>query len=99
MTQVNGMTAGGAVEGSAAGADRELVIEHWIGGLRSSGDTGRWGTVYNPASGAASARVALANAADVDRAVRAASEAFGEWGRSGLGRRTNILFRFRELVL
>src|SRR5919202_4863794 len=73
-------------------------VEHWIGGRRVAGGSERSGTVYNPATGEATARVAFAGVADVDRAVAAAREAFASWSRAPLGRRTTILFRFRELV-
>src|SRR5919201_5845140 len=73
-------------------------IGHWIGGRAVGGQSDRVGTVYNPATGAPAAEVAFAAAEDVDRAVAAATEAFADWGRTALGRRSAILFRFRELV-
>ena len=54
--------------------------------------------VYNPASGQVIARVALAESADVDVAVRAAAEAFPGWAATSALRRARILSRFRELV-
>ncbi len=75
------------------------TIEHWIGGSHSAGGSGRHGEVFDPAVGAPQARVALADRADVDAAVRAAALAFETWGQSSLSQRTAILFRFRELVL
>ncbi|MEJ7811422.1 MAG: CoA-acylating methylmalonate-semialdehyde dehydrogenase [Gemmatimonadaceae bacterium] len=74
------------------------MVEHWIGGRRDAGESERHGTLYNPATGAPTARVPFASASDVDRAVAAAAGAFGDWSRSALGRRATILFRFRELV-
>jgi malonate-semialdehyde dehydrogenase (acetylating)/methylmalonate-semialdehyde dehydrogenase len=40
----------------------------------------------------------MSSAADVDHAVAAAAAAFRDWGRTALGRRTAVLFRFCELV-
>jgi len=54
--------------------------------------------VYDPATGEVARRVAFASTADVDRAVSAAREAFAVWGSASLARRTEVMFRFRELM-
>lgn len=54
--------------------------------------------MWNPATGEQQAWVALAEAADVDRAVRTPAQAFESWAQVSLSRRTKILFAFRELV-
>jgi malonate-semialdehyde dehydrogenase (acetylating)/methylmalonate-semialdehyde dehydrogenase len=74
------------------------TVEHWIGGKPVPGRSGRDATVWNPATGAEQARVALATADEVDDAVRTAAAAFTEWAQSSLSRRTKVLFAFRELV-
>jgi malonate-semialdehyde dehydrogenase (acetylating)/methylmalonate-semialdehyde dehydrogenase len=73
-------------------------LDHWIAGRRDHGVSDRTGTVYNPATGEATGEVPFATAADVDRAVAAASRAFESWSRTGLNKRATILFAFRELV-
>jgi len=75
-----------------------LCLDHWIAGQRDHGSSDRAGTVYNPATGEASAEVPFATVADVDRAVAAALAAFDGWSRTGLNKRATILFSFRELV-
>ena len=74
------------------------TIDHWVGGKTTSGDSTRRGRVWNPATGQQQAEVALASRADVDAAVRAASEAFVQWSQASLSQRTKVLFAFRELV-
>ena len=74
------------------------TITHWIAGKPWDGPVSRWGEVYNPARGETSARVALADASTVDRAVAAATEAGRSWARASLAARARILFAFRELV-
>ena len=74
------------------------TINHWIAGKPWDGPVERWGDVYNPARGEPSARVAFADAAVVDAAVTAATEAARSWGRTSLAARARILFAFRELV-
>src|SRR5258708_38997557 len=73
-------------------------IHHYIEGKRTEGMSGRWGDVYNPATGEKGCRVALAGAGDVDRAVRAAAAAFPAWAATPPLCRARILFKFRELL-
>ena len=74
------------------------TITHWIGGKPATDATGRTSPVWNPATGAQQAEVALASTADVDEAVRTAAAAFERWSQSSLSQRTKILFSFREIV-
>jgi malonate-semialdehyde dehydrogenase (acetylating)/methylmalonate-semialdehyde dehydrogenase len=73
-------------------------IEHWIDGKRVPSASGRTAPVFDPATGAQQAEVALANVAEVDDAVRSAKDAFFEWRRASLSRRSEVMFRFRHLV-
>src|SRR5205085_1165805 len=73
-------------------------IHHYIEGKRTAGASGRWGDVYNPATGEKSGRVAFAAAAEVDQAVKAAAAAFPAWAATPPLTRARILFKFRELL-
>ena len=73
-------------------------IHHYIEGKRAEGTSGRWGDVYNPATGEKSRRVAFAGAGEVDRAVRTAAAAFPAWAATPPLTRARILFKFRELL-
>src|SRR5712671_5872865 len=73
-------------------------IHHYIEGKRAEGTSGRWGDVYNPATGEKSRRVAFAGAGEVDKAVRAAAAAFPAWAATPPLTRARILFKFRELL-
>ena len=75
------------------------TITHWIDGKPWSGAAEQRGPVFNPASGAVSGEVALGGAAEVDEAVSAARQAFGEWRQTPLTRRQNIMFAYRELIV
>ena len=85
-----------ATEASHAGTNS--MTDHWIGGERFTGQSERSGPIYNPATGTTTGRVRFASVDDVDRAVAVAKEASVAWGRSALGKRATILFKFRELV-
>jgi malonate-semialdehyde dehydrogenase (acetylating)/methylmalonate-semialdehyde dehydrogenase len=73
-------------------------IEHWISGKRVQGASGRFGPVFNPATGEQAGSVALANAGEVDGAVAVARTAATEWGASSLSSRSATLFALRELI-
>ncbi|HMD75046.1 MAG TPA: CoA-acylating methylmalonate-semialdehyde dehydrogenase [Steroidobacteraceae bacterium] len=73
-------------------------VGHWIGGRHVLPAAARTAEVFNPAVGAVIARVALAEAADVDAAVRAAAAALPAWSATPSLRRARILSRFKELV-
>ncbi|NEC30061.1 CoA-acylating methylmalonate-semialdehyde dehydrogenase [Streptomyces sp. SID8111] len=74
------------------------TISHFIGGKPVEGTSGRFGPVWNPATGVQEKQVAFATADEVDAAVAAAKDAFTTWGASSLARRTAILFKYRELL-
>jgi malonate-semialdehyde dehydrogenase (acetylating)/methylmalonate-semialdehyde dehydrogenase len=80
------------------GASSAPLVGHWIDGALVIESGGRTGPVFDPATGAVQRRVALADAAVVDRAVRCARAAFPAWSQVPLARRTAIMFRFRELL-
>ena len=54
--------------------------------------------VYDPATGEVQFELALAEPADVDIAVSAASAAFEEWSQASVSRRAKVMFAFRELL-
>jgi malonate-semialdehyde dehydrogenase (acetylating)/methylmalonate-semialdehyde dehydrogenase len=74
------------------------TIGHWIDGRSAAGTSGRQAPVYNPATGRQTAVVDLASAAELDAAAESAAGAFPEWRSTPLSRRSEILFRFRNLV-
>jgi malonate-semialdehyde dehydrogenase (acetylating)/methylmalonate-semialdehyde dehydrogenase len=73
-------------------------INHWIGGARYVGESGRTGPVFNPATGEQTGEVDFAAAAEVDRAVEAAKQAFPAWRALSLSRRTELFFTIRRLL-
>jgi malonate-semialdehyde dehydrogenase (acetylating) / methylmalonate-semialdehyde dehydrogenase len=73
-------------------------IPHHVGGARFAGTSSRSQTVTNPATGAVTGQVPLANTADVDAAVAAAQAAFPDWADTPPIRRARVMFKFLELV-
>ena len=75
------------------------TITHWIAGAPYAGAAGRTTPVHDPATGEVTGHLAQADAAVVEEAVRTAAEAQREWGATSLARRTEVMFRMRELVV
>src|SRR5690606_11356145 len=75
------------------------LVRHWIDGARTgSAGTGGTADIFNPATGEVEGQVILATVEEVDAAVAAAARAFPDWRDTSLVKRTQILFRFRELL-
>jgi malonate-semialdehyde dehydrogenase (acetylating)/methylmalonate-semialdehyde dehydrogenase len=73
-------------------------VSHWIGGRSVEGTSGRQGDVYDPATGQVTKRVDFASVEEVGAAVAAARAAFPAWRSTSLSKRTDILFKIRNLV-
>jgi malonate-semialdehyde dehydrogenase (acetylating) / methylmalonate-semialdehyde dehydrogenase len=71
---------------------------HFIKGHRIPGTSGRHAEVFEPMTGEVRGRVALANADEVDAAVKAAAKAQVQWGATNPQRRARVLMKFLELV-
>ena len=69
-----------------------------VNGERSGSESGETTAIRNPATGLVIAEVAVAGAADVDRAVRAASAAQQQWRRTSPRERRDVLCRIADLV-
>ena len=74
------------------------TLTHWIAGEPVESASGRFSPVHNPATGEQIARTALATTEEVDRAVAVATEAAASWRATSLSGRTQVMFRFRDLV-
>jgi len=75
-----------------------LQINNWIGGTSSETGSGRSGSVWNPATGKAIAQVNFATVEDVNDAVAVAKAAFSGWRATSLSRRSEIVFKLRNLI-
>jgi betaine-aldehyde dehydrogenase len=70
----------------------------YVGGRAVDARSGATFETVNPATGKPLARVQVAGAEDVDRAVKAAQEAFGPWSQTTGAARGRILRRAAELL-
>ena len=74
------------------------TIPHLVGGSLITPNAGRFSDVYEPSTGTVQARVPLASAADVRRAIDNAEAAQPEWGATNPQKRARVLMRFLDLV-
>jgi malonate-semialdehyde dehydrogenase (acetylating) / methylmalonate-semialdehyde dehydrogenase len=74
------------------------VIGHWVNGQEVSTDSKSTRAIYNPATGEKAGEVAMATANDVELAVAQAEKAFLDWRNTSVAKRTQIMFKFRELL-
>ena len=73
-------------------------VQHFINGKSVETSGGRWGDVFNPATGERIRRVGFAGASEVDQAVQAAKAAFPGWAATPPLTRARVMFKFLELL-
>ncbi|MBV7565076.1 CoA-acylating methylmalonate-semialdehyde dehydrogenase [Pseudomonas sp. sia0905] len=73
-------------------------IQHLIHGQLTDGQGGRSADVFNPSTGEAVRRVALADVATVQQAIDSAKEAFPAWRNTPAAKRAQVMFRFKQLL-
>jgi len=73
-------------------------LSHFVGGKHLKGESGRFGDVFNPTSGALASRVPLASKSEVERVIANASEAFVGWSETSPVARARVMFRYKELI-
>ena len=74
------------------------VLGHWIDGAVQVSAGGRTAPVYNPATGAVSGRVKLADEPVIAKAIASAEAGFAAWSALSMAKRQGVLFAFRELL-
>ncbi len=73
-------------------------LTHFIDGKFLEGSSGRYGDVFDPATGKVQKQVPLASADELDLAVKAASAAFPDWANTPALSRARCMFRLKSLI-
>jgi malonate-semialdehyde dehydrogenase (acetylating)/methylmalonate-semialdehyde dehydrogenase len=73
-------------------------LGHYLAGAPARGQSGRTGTVFDPATGQPRLRVSYASSAEVGLAVSAAASAAPGWAATPALQRARVMFRFKELI-
>src|SRR5258706_577048 len=74
------------------------TLTHFIGGEHAAGTGGRFGDVFDPATGEIQARVPLTSRSELRQAVDAAAKVFPLWAGLNPQRRARVMFNFKALV-
>ncbi len=74
-------------------------IGHFVGGKNIKGTSGRFGDVFDPNTGEVQARVALASADEIRKAVEVSKAAQIKWGQTNPQRRIRVLIEFYNLAM
>lgn len=78
--------------------DMENIVGHFINGKAYSQVSSRHKDVFNPATGQATNRVALASTDVVQKAIDAAETAFPAWRDTPPSKRVQIMYRLKALL-
>ena len=73
------------------------IVNHLIHGELTAG-TGRSADVFNPSTGAATKKVALADRATMQLAIDSAKSAYPAWRNTPPAKRAQVMFRFKQLL-
>jgi malonate-semialdehyde dehydrogenase (acetylating)/methylmalonate-semialdehyde dehydrogenase len=73
-------------------------LHHFLNGALVKGTSGRFGDVFNPATGEIQAKVALASKSEMRKAVEYAQAAFPAWRAVNPQRRARVMFNFKSLL-
>ena len=74
------------------------LIEHFINGKKYSGDSKRYSSIFNPATGEEAGKVNLGSTNDLNEAVKNAKKAYEIWSNTPPLQRARILFKFPKSV-
>jgi malonate-semialdehyde dehydrogenase (acetylating) / methylmalonate-semialdehyde dehydrogenase len=75
------------------------ILKNYINGEWVDSVSTKTEVVPNPATGEIMAEVPLSSREDVDRAVKAATEAFTTWSNTDVVKRARILFKYQQLIM
>lgn len=79
------------------GQNMTYQVPHFINGEKVV-STGSELNIYNPATGAVTGKLNVADKSLINQAVKAASEAYVTWSKTTPSQRARILFRFKALL-
>ncbi|MFJ5765396.1 CoA-acylating methylmalonate-semialdehyde dehydrogenase [Lysinibacillus sp. NPDC093210] len=79
-------------------AQEVKTLTHFIGGEMIEGQSGRYGSVYNPTTGDIIAKVPLATVEEAREAIKKAQTAFPKWRDTSVSKRAEVVLKFRNLV-
>ncbi|WP_434362905.1 CoA-acylating methylmalonate-semialdehyde dehydrogenase [Parasalinivibrio latis] len=74
------------------------TVNNFINGQVTESNSGRYGAIFNPATGEQTRQVAMSTVAEVESAIEAAQAAFRPWRKTPPLRRARVMFKFKALL-
>ena len=74
------------------------LIQHFVNGKITAGNSDRTGKIFNPATGEQESQVKLGSKSDLDDAVKIAKKTFETWSLKPPIQRARVMFKFKELI-
>lgn len=75
------------------------ILKHYIHGEFVDGNSNRFGDVYDPVLGVVNKQTPLASRQEVEEAIASSASVFPAWSATPAGKRVQVLFRYRELLI
>jgi aldehyde dehydrogenase len=91
-------TASASVSNVAPRPDFKDQYDHFIGGRWVRPDSGQYFDNISPIDGKPFTQAARGNAADIEKAIDAAWEAFPGWSKTGAAQRSNVLLKIAQVI-
>jgi len=73
-------------------------VPHLVGSDWTSGQTDRFGEVFNPSTGQVIAQVPYATVDEVEQVIKTAADALPGWSATPVVERARVMYRYRELL-
>lgn len=75
------------------------TLTHFVNGEEVVGKSARYSDVFNPSTGEVIAQVPLASKEEIQNAIELAKKAFSGWKNTSIGKRVEVVHRFRQLLV
>ena len=75
------------------------ILKYFAGGEWLESKTDKYMDIHNPSTGEIIARTPCCTVEEVEEAVQSAKEAFKTWSQTPVMKRTQVLYKFRELLV
>ncbi len=78
--------------------DAPATLSHFVHGKEVAGTSGRFGDVFDPATGQVTGKLPLASKQEVEAAIAVAQAAFPAWAQTTPLNRARVMFKFKALL-
>src|SRR5512137_2336344 len=88
----------GQLKADPISGEKPVKLKYYAGGQWIQSKTDKYMPCYNPSTGAVIAYAPQCSADEVERTIRAATQAFPAWSDTPVSRRVQVLFKLKALM-